>query len=261
MEGQRYGHPALAAFISSGITLILVVIHEAVRYCTGNPIMAIDWAANALMVATSFYIRGNVNVELYRRAVLESVPDARTVDPLRFINGMPAAMTIGLVAAITILYNFIAGMILYFAMQALLIYTFSGLVPLGLRDFNSGESRGYYRTVALLAFLVPGALFCQFIYNGLQSLVVVPYMIVLCAMAVMTYAALAVADRPPLFRVAPAAAATFFIGSDLLVGYAAFNNPADKYYASISMTYIIAMVLFNITILFLRNKNGEYILS
>ncbi len=261
MVGQGYGRPALAAFISSGITLILVIIHEAVRYYTGSPIMVIDWAANALMVATSFYIRGHVNVEQYRRAVLESVPETRTVDPRRFINGMPAAMTVGLVASITIRYNFIAGMILYLAMQVLLIYTFSGIVPLGLRDFNSGESRGYYRTVTLLAFLVPGALFCQIIYNGLQSLVVVPYMLLLCAMAVMTYAALAVAGRPPLFRAAPAAAATFFIASDLLVGYVAFHNPADKYYASISMTYIIAMVLFNITILFLKNRNGEYILS
>ncbi|MBP7737122.1 MAG: hypothetical protein KA369_14180 [Spirochaetes bacterium] len=261
MEGQKYGRTALVAFVSSVITLILVVIHETVRYCTGSPIMAIDWAANALMVATSFYIRSHVDVEEYRLAVLGSVPGGRSLNPLRFINGMPAAMTIGFGAAITILYNFIAGMILYFIMQILLIYTFSGIVPLDLRDFNIGESRGYYRTVILIAFLVPVAIFCEVIYNGLQSLVVVPYMLVLSAMAVMTYAALAVAGRPLLFRVAPAAAASFFIASDILVGYVAFNNPLDKYYAAISMTYIIAMVLFNITILFLKNRNGGYILS
>jgi len=251
----------MAAFISSGITFFLVIAHEAVRYYTGSPIMAIDWAANALMAATSFYIRGHIDVERYRRAVLESVPAARSLNPLRFINGMPAAMTVGLGAAITIRYNFIAGMILYFAMQVLLIYTFSGIVPLDVRDFKIGESRGYYRTVTLLAFMVPVAMFCEVIYNGLQSIVVVPYMLALSSMAMMTYAALAVADRPLLFRAAPAAAATLFIASDILVGYVAFNNPVEKHYAAISMTYIIAMVLFNISILFLKNRNGEHVLS
>ncbi len=261
MEGQGYSRTAIAAFVSGGISFVMVIIHEAVRYYTGSPIMAIDWAANALIVATSFYIRGHVDEKTYLQAVMESLPEGRPVSPGRFINGMPAAMVVGLAAEITIRYNFIAGMILYLAMQVLLIYCFSGILPFRMRDFRSGESKVYYRAVTAVLLLVPMVIFCLFIYNGLQSLVVVPYMLFLSVMTITTYFSFALSERPLVFRLAPVVASTSFVVSDIMVGYEAFNNPADKCYAAISITYITAMLLFNLTILVLKTRKGEYVVS
>jgi hypothetical protein len=261
MEGLVYNRVAFIAFVSSGITFIMVIVHEAVRHITGSPIMAIDWAANALMVITSFYIRGHVDEKKYRKAVMESVPDGRQVNPLRFINGMPGAMVVGLAAEITIRYNFIAGMILYLVMQVLLIYSFTGILPFRFSDFRNGESRNYYRVITVLWLLVPGTLFYLFIHNGLQTSIVIPYMLILCVMTIVTYFAYSLGQRPLVFRLAPAAASTLFVISDILVGYVAFNNPVNKCYAAISMTYITAMLLFNVTILFLKTKNDEYVVS
>jgi len=261
IDGQGFGRTAVAAFVSSGITFAMVIAHEMVRYGTGSPVMAIDWAANALMVATSMYIRARVNVDQFSRAVAESVQGGRPVNPLRFVNGMPAALAFSFAAAVTIRYHFIAGMILYLAMQSLLIYSFTGILPLGFRDVIAGASRIYYAVVAVLWLLVPAAMFYLFIHNGLQTLVVVPYMLFLSVMTMMTYFAFASAERPFMFRLAPVIASTMFVVSDIMVGYDAFRNPADKCYAAISMTYISAMLLFNLTILFMRTAEGEDVVS
>ncbi|HOT43951.1 MAG TPA: lysoplasmalogenase family protein [Spirochaetota bacterium] len=261
MDGQGFGRTAAAVFVSSGITFAMVIAHEMVRYCTGSPIMAIDWAANALMVATALYLRGRVDVDQFSRAVTETVPEGRPVNPMRFINGMPAAIAVSFAAAVAIRYNFMAGMILYLAMQVFLIYSFTGILPHGFRDILAGTLRIYYTVVAVLCLLVPAAMFYLFIHNGLQTLVVVPYMLFLSLMTMMTYFAFASSDRPFMFRLAPVIASTMFVVSDIMVGYDAFRNPGDKCYAAISMTYITAMLLFNVTILFLRTGKGEEVVS
>lgn len=261
MDGRGFGQTAAAVFVSSGITFAMVIVHEAVRYCAGSPIMVIDWAANALMVATSLFIRARVDEDRFRRAVMEAVPEGRPVNPMRFVNGMPAAIAVSFAAAIAIRYNFIAGMILYLAMQVLLIYSFTGIHPFDLRQVLGGRLRVYYTAVVVLWLLAPAALFYLFIHNGLQTIVVVPYMLFLSAMTMMTYFAFALTKRPFLFRLAPVIASTMFVASDIMVGYDAFRNTADKCYAAISMTYITAMLLFNITILFLKTGKGEDVVS
>ncbi len=256
-----YGRTAIVASISSAISFALILVHEGVRYYTGKPIRAIDWVANALIVMTALYIRKKVDEEKYRQTVMESLPEGRPVNPMRFINGMPAAMVAGLAADITIPCNFIAGMLLYLAMQGLLIYSFSGVLPISFRDYNSGESSGYYRVITILWVLVPIVVFFSIIYNGLQSLVVLPYLCFLSIMTIMTYLAFSVKARPLLFRLLPVVASTVFFVSDLFVGYVAFNDPPSKYYLTISVTYIIAVLSFNVTILFLKNGRGEYVVS
>ena len=261
MEGRGYSRAVYISFVSSGLTFVMVILHEAVRYVYGSPVMAIDWAANALMVMTSFYIRSHVDEMKFQEAVAGSMPDDRPVNPMRFVNAMPAVMAVSLAAAITIHYHFIAGMILYLVMQALLIYSLSGILPFSMQDFSTGDSRGYYRVIAVIWILMPVAMFCIFIYNGLLSSVVIPYMLVLSAMTMVTYFAGSLKRRPLLFRLAPAAASTLFVTSDILVGYMAFKDPGANCYAAISMTYISAMLLFNITILFLKTGRGEPVVS
>lgn len=261
MGGHRLSHTSIIAFISGVISFVMIIIHEAVRHVTGSPIMIIDWAANVLIVATSLYIRFHIDETRYIQAVTEAVPEERPIYPLRFINFMPAAMFFGLAAEITLHYYFIPGMLLYLAMQALLIISLTGILPLQFEDYRSGPSAWYYRAVTVLWLVMPILLFFCIIYNELKSLVVIPYILFLSVMTIMAYLAFTCSTRPMLFRLAPVIASTSFIVSDLFVGYVAFNRSENNYYIIISMTYIITVLLFNSMILFLKTKRGEYVVS
>ena len=95
-----------------------------------------------------------------------------------------------------------------------------------------------------------------------MTLIVIPYVVVLCLMCLITYFAVGYSDRPITFRIMLAGGATWFFISDAILAIGRFNSsitiPMEA--LVIGATYLLAVFMLQYASLFLRSPEGDSIM-
>eukprot|EP00823_Brevimastigomonas_motovehiculus_P008343 TRINITY_DN7631_c0_g1_i1.p1 TRINITY_DN7631_c0_g1~~TRINITY_DN7631_c0_g1_i1.p1 ORF type:complete len:322 (+),score=37.36 TRINITY_DN7631_c0_g1_i1:189-1154(+) len=225
--------------------------------------IVLAWSASLIVFLTSiFNYRFATNVIAFSNTMLDSAPShLRThLHPERFLRLSPFVFIAGLLATIAIYFNFIAGMLCYLIMHVLCMSAYSGLIimpSLSRAKWQILEETGlkirYIIVLAAYVVAVP-TIFFVLVFKKPDSLVTLPYMIVLTSMSCVTALHLfSYSNRPLLMRLIPFVGSVIFVFSDMLIGHKAFQemHPCDFL---IDFTYVWAITLLNMGILFYNSK-------
>ncbi|MFX1387295.1 MAG: lysoplasmalogenase family protein [Promethearchaeota archaeon] len=243
-----------------GITgLLLIIISEIINQIQGSKILIIAWSASILITISTFIIRFySIDPKRFEEIIQDTNPiENRQLHPQRFLNWIVIAMVIGLTATIVIAYDFIIGMIVYLLMQFSLIIAFSGIFFIGpsVQVNHPKIRRIYLISIIFWSIFVP-AVFFIFVWNGVESLIVVPYVIALGSMACISWFGLGYKERSKKFRYMMVIASGLFVFSDLLIGNARYGLFHIDFYLLIDITYVLNILLMSHDQLFLRDVSG-----
>ncbi|MCE7737380.1 MAG: hypothetical protein GPJ54_20995, partial [Candidatus Heimdallarchaeota archaeon] len=233
---------------------------KIVEFATGDKIAAIAWFASALIMTSTLIMRFySIDLEKFTTIIQETNPVDYELSPKKFLDWITIAMVVGLFATVTIHYNFIAGMLVYLLMQLSLIKAFSGIFVINPKIAFTDPALKRYSTISAIFWIFYVAIvYTVFVYNGSESLIVVPYIIFLGVMAHISWYGLSY-DRSPLFKYMMIAASAIFVFSDSLIGndvYGETKLPEDLYH-TIDMTYVLNIFLMSQAVLFLKDKAGQ----
>lgn len=260
MENPKFQIPMY--FGISG--LVAIVLSKVVEVATDQKSYPIAWLASLLVVTSMIYIRKySIDEEKFSTVIVESNPTEYTLHPKLYLDFMTIAMITGFIAVIVIRYNFIAGMIIYLVMQLCLIRAFSGIFIINPRiTFTHYKLGNITKISAIFWTLYVILVYSIFVYNGPESLIVIPYVICLGTMAHITWYGLGY-SRTPRFKQMLIAASAFFVFSDSLIGNYEFgkNKASDSLYLTIDITYVISIFLLTTAVLFLKDKEKYAILK
>ena len=260
MENPKFEIPMY--FGISG--LVVIVLSKIVELTTAQKSYPIAWLASLLVVISMIYIRKySIDEEKFSKAIIESNPTEYILHPVRYLDFMTTAMVIGFFATVIIHYNFIVGMIAYLLMQLCLIRAFSGIFIINPRiTFSHYKFKKLTRISAIFWIAYVILVYSIFVYNGSESLIVIPYVICLGTMAHVTWYGLCY-DRTLRFKQMLIAASAFFVFSDSLIGNNEFgkNKVNENLYLTIDITYVISIFLLTTAILFLKDKEKYPILK
>ncbi len=244
----------IIAFIGS---IIQQVLH-GISGWTENPLW-IGYIASILITLGAFlfsYLYADVD-QLSKSLQESSDSSEYPLKPRRFLKIMPYAMLVGIGATIAIHQQFVIGMGLYFVMQILLIIAFSGIINLRIKVMFSKKRRvvNIIIMVFWLAYML--TIFPLLILPGLEGIMLylVPiYVLSLIIMGAIAFLQLPYRKRSLGMRVVLALGATSFIFSDTLIGITVFGHPFEWSAALIQPTYVLAIALISIAILFQSRK-------
>jgi hypothetical protein len=240
-----------------GITgFILILISEIINQIQASKILIIAWLASVLITISTFIIRFySINSENFEEIINHTNPIKNLqLHPQRFLNWIVIAMVIGLTATIVIAFNFIIGMIVYLLMQFSLIIAFSGIffISPSPQKINPKIYRIYLTSIIFWSIFVPVA-FILFVWNGIESLIVIPYVFALGSMACISWFGLGYSQRSKSFRYFMVIASGLFVFSDLLIGNARYGMFHVEIYLLIDITYVLNILLMSHAQLFLKN--------
>ncbi len=234
---------------------IMILISEIINQIQGSKILIIAWLASILITISTFIIRFySIDTENFEEIIQKTNPvQNRQLNPHRFLNWIVIAMIVGLVATIVIAYDFIIGMIIYLLMQISLIIGFSGIIFIS-PSVQIGHLK--LRKIFLISIIfwivfIP-LVFFIFVWNGTESLIVVPYVIAIGSMACISWFGVGYNQRSKLFRYFIVIASSLFVFSDLLIGNARYGALHIDIYLLIDITYVLNILLMSHAQLFLH---------
>jgi len=234
---------------------IMILISEIINQVQGSKILIIAWLASILITISTFIMRFySINSNDFRDFIQKTDPvQDRQLKPLRFSNWMLIAMIVGLIATIAIAFDFIIGMLIYLLMQICLMIAFSGIIhirpSIQLKDPNL---RKVFLTSLIFWIIFIPVVFVVFVWNGAESLIVVPYVIAIGLMACISWFGIGYTQRTKFFRYFIVAASSLFVFSDLLIGNARFGTINLEIYFLIDITYVLNILLMSHAQLFLN---------
>jgi hypothetical protein len=247
---KRYILPIILGIIG----LVLILISEIINQIQGSKILIIAWLASGFITLSTFIIRFySINPEHFKEVIQNTNPiKNHQLHPQRFLDWIVIAMVIGLTATIIIAYNFIIGMIIYLIMQFSLIIAFSGIffIDPSVQKKNSKIHRIYLTSIIFWSIFVPVAFFI-FVWNGTESIIVIPYVFALGSMACISWFGLGYIQRSKIFRYFIVIASGLFVFSDLLIGNAKYGILHINIYLLIDITYELNILLMSHAQLFL----------
>lgn len=234
---------------------VLILISEIINQIQGSKILIISWAASIIITISTFIIRFySINPRQFKEIIQKTNPiEDRQLHPERFLNWIVIAMVMGLIATIVIAYNFIFGMLVYLLMQICLIIAFSGIffISPSAQKGNPKIYRIYLTSIIFWSIFVP-IVFIIFVWNGTDSLIVLPYVFALGSMACISWFGLGYSKRSKIFRYFIVIASGLFVFSDLLIGNARYGMFHVNIYLLIDITYVLNILLMSHAQLFLK---------
>jgi hypothetical protein len=243
------------------IGLFFIVMSKYVEIYTGVKSFEIAWLASFSIMLSMLSIRFfSLDMKKFEKLIIETNPfNEQTLHPQRFVNGMTFAMIIGFTATVSIHYNFILGMLVYLVMQLGLIFAFSGISVFNPKILFYNDS---FKRISIftLIFWLSIILFVYFVFvfNGTESLIVIPYVIALGTMAHYSWYGLPYSQRSGAFRFMIIIASAIFVFSDSLIGNSRYGLiKFESLYFLIDMTYVLNIFLMSQAILFLKDLKGN----
>ena len=239
---------------------IMILISEIINQVQGSKILIIAWLASILITISTFIMRFyTIDSNKFRDSIQKTDPiQERQLKPLRFLNWMLIAMIVGLIATIAIAFDFIIGMLIYLLMQICLMIALSGIVHISpsvqLKD--SKLRKVFLISIIFWIIFIP-VVFFVFVWNGTESLIVVPYVIAIGLMACISWFGVGYDQRTKLFRYVIVAASSLFVFSDLLIGNARFGAINLEIYFLIDITYVLNILLMSHAQIFLNYDNSS----
>ena len=241
--------------ILGGLGFIMILISEIINQIQESKILIIAWSASILITISTFVIRFySIDSEKFKEIIQETNPvKTHELKPIRFLNWILIAMIVGLIATIVIAYDFIIGMIIYLLMQIALMIAFSGIISISPKAQMSHPKLRKTFLISILFWIVfiPFVFFI-FVWNGTESLIVVPYVVAIGFMACISWFGIGYNQRSKLFRYAMVVASSFFVFSDLLIGNSRFGTFRIEIYFLIDITYVLNILLMSHAQLFLN---------
>ena len=238
---------------------VLILISEIINQIQGSKILFIAWSASILVTISTFIIRFySIDPQHFEEIIQNTNPiENRQLHPQRFLNWIVIAMIIGLIATIVIAFDFIFGMIIYLLMQFALIIAFSGILFIGPSvQLNNPKTRKIFLISIIFWSIFVPVVFFLFVWNGAESLIVVPYVIALGSMACVSWFGIGYNQRSKFFRYFIVIASGLFVFSDLLIGNARYGLFQIDIYLLIDITYVLNILLMSHAQLFLRDGSG-----
>jgi hypothetical protein len=233
---------------------VMILISEIINQVYGSKILIIAWLASIFVTISTFIIRFySIDPEKFREIIQKTNPvENRQLKPLRFLNWIVIAMLVGLVATIAIAYNFIIGMIIYLLMQISLIIAFSGIIVINpsVQINHPTLRKTFFLSIIFWIIFIP-LVFFIFVWNGTESLIVVPYVVAIGSMACISWFGVAYTQRSKIFRYFIVIASSLFVFSDLLIGNARYGMIRIDIYLLIDITYVLNILLMSHAQLFL----------
>ncbi|MHA2281098.1 MAG: hypothetical protein ACXAC5_09630 [Promethearchaeota archaeon] len=237
---------------------ITILISEIINQVQGSKIVFIAWLASILITISTLIIRFySIDPKKFEDIINGTNPvDTHQLKPNRFLNWIVISMIIGLIATITIHYDFIIGVIVYLLMQFSLIIAFSGIFSIGPRVPLSHPKlrRVFITSVIFWAIFIP-VIFIVFVWSDTESLIVIPYVAAIGSMACISWFGLGYTQRSIIFRIMIVIASAIFVFSDLLIGNARYGRFQIDIYFLIDITYVLNILLMSHAILFLKNSS------
>jgi len=234
---------------------IMIVISETINQVQGSKILIIAWLASILITISTFIIRFySINIIKFKESIQNTDPvQDRQLRPLRYLNWMVIAMVVGLIATIVIAYDFIIGMLIYLLMQISLMIAFSGIVHINpSTQFKDPKLRKVFLISIIFWIIFIPIVFLVFVWNGAESLIVVPYVVAIGLMACISWFGIGYDQRTKIFRYFIVAASSLFVFSDLLIGNARFGTISMEVYFLIDITYVLNILLMSHAQLFMK---------
>ncbi|UCC20418.1 MAG: hypothetical protein JSV62_03775 [Promethearchaeota archaeon] len=238
---------------------ISILISELINQIQGSKILIITWLASILITISTLIIRFySIDPENFEELIQKSNPvENHKLNPKRFLNWIVIAMVVGLTATIVIAYDFIIGVLIYLLMQFSLIIAFSGIVFIrpSVQKGNPKLYRVFLISIIFWAISIP-TLFFIFVWNGTESLIVIPYVIAIGVMACISWFGLGYNQRSRVFRYFIVIASGLFVFSDLLIGNSRYGMYHIDIYFLIDITYVLNILLMSHAQLFLSDDSG-----
>lgn len=242
----------IAGFIS-------ILTSELINQIQGEKIVFIAWLASILITISTLIIRFySIDSKKFEDIIISTNPvDNHQLKPQRFLNWIVITMIVGLIATITIHYDFIIGVIVYLLMQFSLIIAFSGIYAIGPRAPLSHPKirRVFIISVVFWAIFIP-VVFLVFVWSDTESLIVIPYVAAIGTMACISWFGLGYTQRSIMFRVMIVIASGIFVFSDLLIGNARYGQFHLNIDYLIDITYVLNILLMSHAVLFLKDASG-----
>ncbi|TXT54438.1 MAG: membrane protein of unknown function [Promethearchaeota archaeon] len=250
--------------ILSILSIITIIIAEIFHQIYDSKQVFLIWTASIFVTISTIFIRlFLIDIEKFKQRINDTNPLSRvSLKPIRFLNFMVISMILALIATIALAFDFIIGMLLYLVTQIALIYTFSGVVALNFSKIKEDSRLQINYLVAMIFWILLIPLIYFFlIFNGIESLVVVPYVIAIGSMACVSWFGFGYKNRSLMFRLMPIIASALFVFSDTLIGNAKFGAFRIPLGFTIDITYVFNVLLMSHSMLFLKDKEGRYLLK
>lgn len=242
-----------AGFLTILTSELIVLIH-------GSKIVQVSWLASALIMVSAFVIRFySINLERFDQIIQSTNPlDDTGLSSSRFLNWIVIAMVIGLIASVTIAFDFILGMLIYLLMHICLIISFSGIISINPSALltDSNLRRCFIISFVFWTIAIP-VIYFVLVYNGTESLVVVPYVIAIGTMACISWFGVGYNQRSRTFRWIIVIAALLFVFSDTLIGNARYGSFRLELNQLIDVTYVLNIFLMSHAVLFIKDASGR----
>lgn len=245
--------------ILSILSIITIVIAEIFHQIHSSKNVPLIWLASIFVTVSTIFARFFViDTEKFSQIIQNTNPFSKiSLKPKRFLNFIVISMLIGLIATISLAFDFIIGMLFYLITQISLIISFSGILTLNVFEIKKNPDMylKYLVSIIFWTLTIP-IIYFLLIFNGLESLVVIPYVMGIGTMACISWFGLAYKERSLLFRILIAAGSILFVYSDTLIGNAKFGTFRIPLGITIDITYVIGILFISHSMLFLRDKTG-----
>jgi hypothetical protein len=150
--------------------------------------------------------------------------------------------------------DFVVGMLTFLVAQVLLIIAYSGIINFNPRLIFSNQTKRLAIISTIIWVAIPCLLYFFLIFNpeDIMTLIVIPYVIVICIMGWLTYIAFGYSDRSIMFRLMLAGGASWFFISDALLAIGRFNSEITIPMSALTVgtTYLLAVFLLQYAVLF-----------
>lgn len=240
--------------------LIFISLSKIIESISGSKSYEIAWLASFFIMVGMLCIRFySLDTNKFTSIINTTNPlQESDLQPIRFANGMTLAMIIGFFATVSIYFNFIVGMLVYLAMHLCLIYAFSGITTLNPSILLKNDKFKFFTIFTFFFWIaIISVVYFVFVFDGAESIIVIPYVIALGTMAHYSWYGLPYIDRSKMFRFMIFFASGIFVFSDSLIGNSRFGTfKLDFLFFLIDITYVINIFLMSQSILFLKDKNG-----
>lgn len=257
---RQYSTKLLIPIILGSMGFLSILISELIVLVQGEKIVEVTWLASALIMISTFTIRFySINPDKFDQIIQSTNPvEGIELHSLRFLNWIVVAMVIGLVATVTIASDFIMGVLVYLVMQICLIISFSGIFSLKPSELLSDPDlrRSSIISLSFWIIVIP-AIYFILVYSGPESLIVIPYVIVIGVMAFISWFGLGYNQRSRTFRGLIVAASFLFVFSDSLIGNARYGLVPLELNYLIDVTYVLNNLLMSHAVLFLKDTSGN----
>ncbi|UCG00279.1 MAG: hypothetical protein JSW11_11590 [Candidatus Heimdallarchaeota archaeon] len=260
MNNHQYSPKFVLPVGLGSLGFLMILISELIVIVHGTKIVQVSWLASVLIMISTLIIRFySVDLDQFDQIIQDTNPvKGSGLTSLRYLNWMTLAMVIGFFATVTIAFDFIIGVLVYLVMQICLIISFTGIFLIKpselLTDSNLGNS--FIMSLVFWLIAVP-AIYFTLIYNDIESLIVIPYVIAIGTMACISWFGIGYNQRSRTFRWMIVVASLLFVFSDTLIGNARYGSIRLGLTQLIDVTYVLNIFLMSHATLFLKDTLGH----